>query len=191
MTTIPQLIDYVTPSDVAICLHEAGHAATALMVGLAPALVELTDDPSLPGPARNRIPKASQVQRQSIACGAFAVEYWLFREGRLVDSQGKSVDERSFVQIALGSNAHEDKVRFFGANHEQPDQRWPEACDRAFMEHGIALSGCLVIPLVIEIAESLLSERRLDCSRIIEIGTKHLPDIASKWRCPDDSQDSV
>ena len=45
MTTIPQFIDYVTPSEVAICLHEAGHAAAALLVGVAPALVELTKDP--------------------------------------------------------------------------------------------------------------------------------------------------
>jgi hypothetical protein len=33
--TIPPRIDYETPSEAAICLHEAGHSTAALMVGLA------------------------------------------------------------------------------------------------------------------------------------------------------------
>lgn len=165
LTTIPKLIDYVTPSEVAICLHEAGHAAAALLVGVAPALVELTKDPSLLGPARNRIPIGSQAQRESIACGAFAVEYRQYREGRLVDDQGKPVDERQFVQIALGSNAHEDKVRFFGANLEQPDLRWPKPYDEVFMRRGISLARQLSMLLVTEIAEALRHGRRRPMAR--------------------------
>lgn len=191
MTTIPQLIDYVTPSEIAVCLHEAGHTAAALTIGVAPAVVELTDDPSLPGPARNRIPIALQAQREPIACGAFAAEYRLFREGRLVDGQGVAVSEPDFIQIALGSNAHEDKIRFFGANHEQSDHRWPKSYDEAFMRRGIALAQQLSMPLVTEIAEALLKERRLDCPKIIAIATKHLPRIAPRWRCPDDGQDNA
>jgi hypothetical protein len=38
--TIPPRIDYETPSEAAICLHEAGHSTAALMVGLAEELME-------------------------------------------------------------------------------------------------------------------------------------------------------
>src|SRR3981189_1046781 len=38
--TIPPRIDYETPSEAAICLHEAGHSTAALMVGLAQELME-------------------------------------------------------------------------------------------------------------------------------------------------------
>jgi hypothetical protein len=189
--TIPRLIDFETPSEAAISMHEAGHAVAALMAGVVPAFVEITGDASLPGPARNRILTTSQAEREAIACGAFAVEYWLFRDNRLVNAADEPVPERRFVQIALGSNAHEDKIRFFGANLEQPDGTWPEYCDRAFMNRGIELSSQLIKPLVTELAEALIIERRLECRRIIEIGAKHMPDRAAAWTCGDDGEDNA
>ena len=81
--TIPPRIDYETPSEAAICLHEAGHSTAALMVGLAQELSELIDDAESRGLARSRIPMGTQEQRETIACAAFAVEYRLFRENRL------------------------------------------------------------------------------------------------------------
>lgn len=188
LPAIPQLIDIETPSEAAICLHEAGHATFALMVGVAPTLVELTDDASLPGPARNRIFVRSQAQREPIACGAFVVEYQLFLASRLTTAKGALIAEKRFLQIALGSIAHADKVRYFGANHEQANGQWPRPYDLTFMNHAIALSPLLVMPLVTEFAEALLVERRLDCPRIIGIGAKHLPSVATAWTCPDDAQ---
>ena len=190
LKTIPQHIDYELPSEAAVCLHEAGHATAALMVGVAPALIELVDDPGSRGPARSRIPIETQAQRETIACAAFAVEYRLFRENRLVDSQGAPLQERAFVQIALGSNAAADKVSFFGANYEQPNLRLPKPYDQEFMRRGIALAPNLNMPLVMELAEALLNERRMHCVRIIEIGAKHLPGMTSAWKCPNDGQNN-
>lgn len=190
MTTIPYLIEHAAKPEALICLHEAGHAAAALMVGIAPALVELNDDPTLAGPARSRVARGSKVQRRTIACAGFAVEYLLYDAGRLVDGLGAPVDERGFIQVATGQNAFEDKERFFDANYEQPDKTWPKECDRAFMNHAIALSPLFLMPLVTELAEALLIERRLECPRIIEIGAKHLPSMASTWMCPNDGEEN-
>jgi hypothetical protein len=54
--TIPPWIDYETPSEAAICPHEAGHSTAALMVGLAQELIGLIDDAESRGLARSRIP---------------------------------------------------------------------------------------------------------------------------------------
>ncbi|WP_441259616.1 hypothetical protein AB7008_23660 [Bradyrhizobium sp. 521_C7_N1_3] len=188
LQTIPQGIDYETPSAAAICLHEAGHATAALMTGIAPVLMEFVDDPGSPGLARTRMPLLTQSQRETVACAAFAVEYQLFRRNRLVDSKGVPLLERDFIQIALGSNAAQDKVNYFGANHERSNGTWPKPYDEAFMRRGIDLAANLKMPLVIELAEVLLNERRLLCPRIIEIGAKHLPHIAPAWKCESNNQ---
>lgn len=191
MNTIPRLIDYVSPSEAAICMHEAGHAAGALMVGVAPAFIEFVEDPTSVGLARNRIPFRTQSERKTIGCAAFAVEYKLFREGRLTDIKGEVISESQFIQISLGTNAHEDKVLFFGANHEQKNLNWPKAYDEAFKNRGIEIASSISMHLVTEIAQALLTERYLSCTRIVEIGAKHLPALASQWVCPDvDKEDT-
>jgi hypothetical protein len=72
---IPHLIDFATPSDEAICLHEAGHASAALVVGLIPEFIEFVDDEGSKGRARNRMPVGDPQQRRLVASAAYAVEY--------------------------------------------------------------------------------------------------------------------
>jgi hypothetical protein len=188
LETIPERIDFETPSAAAICLHEAGHATAALMTGVAPVIMEFVADPGSPGLARARMPLLTQAQREAVACSAFAVEYQLFRANRLVNGKGALILERDFLHIALGSNAAQDKVNYFGANFEQSNGTWPKPYDENFMRRGITLAAKLSMPLVIELAEALLNERRLRCARIIEIGARHLPVMAPSWKCDHDSQ---
>ncbi len=185
MTTIPHLIDYVSPSEAAICLHEAGHATAALVVGLAPGLMEIVqNNPSSPGLARSSIPRGTQQERRIIACAAFAVEFQLYQTGRLVDGSGTKIDEPMFIRLAAGSNASSDKVSFFDANRADATGVWPKADDEAFIANGRQISCLLPMALVTELAEALMSERRLDCPQIIEIGARHLPGSVSSWSCP-------
>lgn len=184
MRKIPQLIDYVTPSEEAICLHEAGHAFAALVVGLAPAHIELTDDPKSPGLARSQIPKGNQQQRRLIACAAYAVELKLYSAGRLADASGNLLDEHTFIQIAVGDNAASDKMSFFDADRSGLNGRWSAEDDKAFMESGHALSGGLIMDLITELAEALLNERSLSCQRITQIASPYLPGLAADWKCP-------
>lgn len=185
MTSIPHVIDYVSPCEAAICLHEAGHAAAALVVGLAPALMEIIqDDPTSPGLARASIPRGSQEDREVIACAALAVEFHLYETGRLIHASGKPVDEATFIHLAIGNNAATDKISFFDADRADARGVWPKADDEAFFIYARRLSEVLPMALVHDLAEALLNERRLDCPRIIEIGARHLPGSVGAWSCP-------
>jgi hypothetical protein len=168
---IPQLIDFMTPSEEAISLHEAGHACAALVLGLIPEFIEFVDDPAAPGQARNRIPVDNVEQQQLVACGAYAVEYNLFRAGRLTDTSGAAVDEKTFIQLAVGNNASGDKVRFYGESREQSNGRWPKADDERFMLVGQQIAATMPMACVAALAEALLNERRLERCRILEIVT--------------------
>jgi hypothetical protein len=182
---IPNLIDFVTPSEEADSLHEAGHACAALVVGLTPAFIEFSNDPNSLGRARSRLPRGSQLERRIVACAAFAVEYHLYKSKRLVDASGAPIDERTFIQTALGQNASEDKKNFFDDDLGQLGS-WPKAYDKAFANEGIKLADSLPMNCVFALAEGLLNERRLDCPRIIQIAAQHLPaHLASTWKCAD------
>ncbi len=171
---IPWLIDFVTPSAEAICLHEGGHACAALVVGLTPELVEIADQPGASGLARNSIPVGDDRQRRSVACAAFAVEYKLFKADRLTDASGTVIDEKTFIQQAIGQNAALDKQKFFGANRVQSNGCWPASDDEAFMAAGQNLATIIPMTCVKAIAEALLNERRLERNRIVEIGMQFL-----------------
>ncbi|ASL41143.1 MULTISPECIES: hypothetical protein [Acetobacter] len=166
---IPHLIDFETPSDEAICLHEAGHACAALVVELVPEFIEFVDDAGSQGRARNRIPVGEPQQRRLVACAAYAVEYNLYMAGRLTNATGVTIDQKAFIQLAIGSNAAHDKVQFFGENREGPDKRWPAYDDETFMATGQGLAKMLPMDLVVALAEAMLNERRVERERILEI----------------------
>lgn len=179
------MIDYVPPSEAAICLHEAGHATAALVVGLAPGLMEIMQNsPSSPWLARSSIPQGTQQERRIIACAAFAVEYYLYQAGRLVDGSGSKIDGSTFIRLAVGNNASSDKVNFFDADRADATGVWPKEDDEAFIAFGQAISARLPMALVNELAETLMSKRRLNCPQIIAIGGRHLPGSVSSWTCP-------
>lgn len=174
MRRVPHFIDFETPSDEAICLHEAGHACAALIVGLVPEFIEFVDDEGSEGRARNRMPIGDPQQRRLVACAAYAVEYNLFRAGRLTSAAGGTITEKAFIHIAIGNNAALDKVKFFGEDREGPNKTWPEADDRAFMTAGQQIAGRLPMDLVVALAEAMLNEHRVERGRILEIATPFL-----------------
>lgn len=175
MSAIPTKIVFSPPSEAAVAMHEAGHAVVALVYELPPAFMEIIDTPSPHG--RNRIPVVQDPkQRRLLAVGGYTVELALFQAGRLLDAAGAPLTERAFIQQAIGSNASMDKVAFFGANHEQPDGTWPQAMDREFMGLGKQLSDMLPLDRVSALAEELLTSRKVDADRIIEIWNSFIPE---------------
>jgi hypothetical protein len=171
---IPQLIDFETPSDEAICLHEAGHACAALVVGLIPEFVEFVDEEGAKGRARNRIPVGDTQQRLIVASAAYAVEYNLFMAHRLTNASCVVIDEKTFIHLAIGQNAALDKIQFFGEDREGADKMWPANDDRTFMAAGQRIAGSLPMGLVFALAEAMLNERRLERARILEIAEPFL-----------------
>jgi hypothetical protein len=171
---IPQLIDFETPSDEAICLHEAGHACAALVVGLIPEFIEFVDDEGSKGRARNRMPVGDTQQRRIVASAAYAVEYNLFMAHRLTNASCVAIAEKTFIHLAIGNNAAHDKVQFFGEDREGPDKKWPAADDRDFMVAGQQIARRLPMDLVVALAEAMLNERRVERARILEIAAPFL-----------------
>lgn len=163
------MIDFETPSDEATCLHEAGHATAALVVGLVPEFIEFVEEEDSKGRARNRIPGGDAQQRRLVACAAYAVEYNLFTAGRLTNAKGVVIDEKTFIQIAVGQNASLDKINFFGEDRERPNKKWPETEDRQFMSTGQQIARRLPMDLVFALAEAMLNERRVERTRVLEI----------------------
>jgi hypothetical protein len=170
---ISHLIDFETPSDEAICLHEAGHACAALVVGLIPEFIGFVHD-GAQGRARNRMPVGDPQQRRVVACAAYAVEYNLYRAGRLTNAAGVVIDEQTFIHLAIGNNAALDKIKFFGEDREGPDKTWPASDDRAFMTAGHQLAGSLPMDLAVALAEAMLNERRVERARLLEIAAPFL-----------------
>jgi hypothetical protein len=171
---IPYLIDFETPSDEAVCLHEAGHACAALVLDLIPEFIEFVGDDCTQGRARNRIPVGDPQQRCVVACAAYAVEYKLYIARRLTNAAGVVIDEKTFIHLAIGNNAALDKIKFFGEDRERPDKTWPGDDDRAFMTAGQQIAGNLPMDLVVALAEAMLNERRVERARILEIAAPFL-----------------
>ncbi|AHJ69030.1 Hypothetical protein GbCGDNIH2_7211 [Granulibacter bethesdensis] len=93
----------------------------------------------------------------------------MYMAGRLTDATGVAIDQKAFIQLAIGNNAAHDKVQFFGQNREGPDKMWPAADDRTFMDTGQGLAKMLPMDLVVALAEAMLNERRVERERILEI----------------------
>jgi hypothetical protein len=109
-----------------------------------------------------------------VACAAYAVEYKLYKAGRLTNAAGVVIDEKTFIQLAIGNNAVLDKIKFFGEDRERPDKTWPADDYRAFMTAGHQIAGGLPMDLVVALAEAMLNERRVERARILEIAAPFL-----------------
>jgi len=81
------------------CWHETGHATVCLDLGGDVEFIELIDDKNSKGLARARC-ATNQIIRQRVACGGFATEFVLSREGYL-----QPIDEKEFTQIVFRNGA--------------------------------------------------------------------------------------
>jgi hypothetical protein len=112
------------------CWHEVGHATVCLHLGGDIDFIELLDGDAR-GYARARCVVTLEIER-SVACGGFAVEFYLLNNGYA--EQGRD-DERDISRIVF-HNATSDREDFWGRKLGR-DEAFTEAEDREFMNHAI------------------------------------------------------
>ena len=115
------------------CWHEVGHATVCLHLGGNVDCIELLDDDAR-GHARARCVVTSDIER-SVACGGFAVEFYLLDKGYAAQAPD---DKRDINQVVL-NNASMDGHAFFG--REYSSEGFDEAETREFMNHAIGPDG--------------------------------------------------
>ena len=152
------------------CLHEAGHAVAAYLVGARIDEMELyVRSPRSNG--RTDIFRISE-QNRWIALGGFAVERRLWMNGRLQLPDGSPVGEAEMIQRSLG-NADVDRISYFGGNLCGPDGSWPEEKDIEFMSDAQRLGYRFDLAVVESLGAMLRDEIVLEGSRIMPIVGKH------------------
>jgi hypothetical protein len=104
------------------CWHELGHAFTCIELGGDVECVEFLEDHEV-GQARARCTTNLYI-RQRVACGGFAAEFVLYRDGDL-----GLQEEKSMTQI-LFRNATIDRTMYHSLD---PGSTLTEAQDREFM----------------------------------------------------------
>lgn len=173
VTSVPEHIPFnvMFGSAELVCLHEAGHAEVALAEGARVVEMELCRaEPRNYG--RTRVNR-TELQRPHIALGGFAVEYRLYRAGRLVKKDGKPPTEKEFIDYAI-DNAIEDKINFYGSNRADRDGTWQPELDRRFMSFAIERAKTQMrFELVESIANALLASGKLDEAAINTIVELH------------------
>ena len=165
------MVALLKPSDQAyICLHEAGHAAATYLVGGSVEFIELLPQGSTEAGAKARTIRPHGTER-TIAVGGFAVEYLLFRQGRLLDERGTMMTEKGFIDSAM-NNSSADKISFFGSNLMEADGTWPAAQDREYMNFGVTVVAPQLEPMLDRIqrlAEALQAKTRVERAEIESI----------------------
>lgn len=151
-----------------VCLHEAGHAAATYLEGGTVEFVQLMQTQNGRFGGRTRTQRPETADRKAIASAGFAIEYLLFKAGRVVSADGNLVTEKAFIDAAL-NNATEDRISFFGSDHMQEDGTWPATMDSDYMNYGIRRVAPLLQPMLTNLqkfATALEVESRLERARI-------------------------
>lgn len=140
-------------------LHEAGHAAAAVLVGAPVVWIALDLWSAEPGGA-TRVRRPPD-QTPLIALGGFAAELRLWREGRLQDSEGVPIAWDDLMGD-IARSTQDDRIKYFGRDARGPDGRWPAAFDRGFIDAAQDLRARLDTDLMDRIASDLLRRGSLD-----------------------------
>ena len=160
------------------CFHEAGHIATAHVVGARVNRVELHDHPRPHG--RTKI-KRNSYQAVFITCGGFAAEHFLFSQNRLVTASGTQISEAEFFHHAL-ANAEKDLEAFAALTTEQPISELPHDFVKIAINN---LTPELDFEIVQQLAIILLDKKRLeknDVRKIVGRRLGWLSSIAGEYR---------
>jgi hypothetical protein len=157
-------------SDEYKCWHEVGHAVVCLHLG---GDVEFIEIPV--GDARSH-PFARCAYApgtfKAIACGGFAAEFYLLKNG-LAELVG---GDESVLNAVVFSNAWQDREDFFGRKPGR-GAMFTDAEDRKFMHHAIGPDGHDgVIPIIKQhfsgmqdLVRELLVARRVEGKRVKEL----------------------
>lgn len=159
------------------CWHEVGHATVCLHLGGDVDFIEFLDGDAR-GHARTRCVVTSSDIERSVACGGFAAEFYLLKNGYAERGHG---DERDISQIVF-HNATNDREDFWGRKLGA-DEAFTEAEDRKFMHHAIGSDGCggvvpifnLYLPGMRELVRELWEARRVEGRRVKEVLRTGIP----------------
>jgi hypothetical protein len=153
------------------CWHEVGHATVCLHLGGDVEFIEFLDGDAR-GHARTRCVVTSSEMERTVACGGFAAEVFLLKNGY---AQQDSDDKRDINRIVF-HNATDDREDFWGRKLGT-DESFSEAEDRAFMNHAIGSDGHggvvpifnLYLPGMQELVREFLDARRVEGARVKEL----------------------
>jgi len=128
-----------------MCMHEAGHAETALLFGATVTSVHVAAGATNPHASIRHLEDLST--KEPVACGGYAVEWMLFVSGRLVDTATQPISRNAFDKQAM-DNARLDKRPFYlkrpmdatgiypGAQFQpRRDWTWEPASDVPFRDY--------------------------------------------------------
>lgn len=143
------------------CWHEVGHATICLHLGGDVAVIELLNDEHAAGLARARCNTTPDIKPR-VACGGFAIEFFLFRAGQL-----PKIDDHEITQIIF-RNATKDREMFA--------ERILLGNDEFTKEEDVAFMHCAidqVAPIfkryflrMRELVDELLATRRVDGEKV-------------------------
>jgi hypothetical protein len=127
-------------------------------------LIEFLDGDTR-GFARARCVVTSEIER-SVACGGFAAEFYLLKNGY---AERGCDDERDISQIVF-HNATGDREDFWGRKLGR-DEEFSKAEDEAFMHHAIGVAPIFdqYLPRMQELVRELRDTRRVEGRRVKEV----------------------
>ena len=172
MSMMKQQIMFKTPEYA--CVHEAGHAVTALSVGATVVEMKLYREPQR-SYGRTRVDRTED-QAPHIALGGFAAEYLLYVADRLLKEDGALPTEKEFIDYAY-RNAVDDFKLFwtYHAGSSDPitlgiDQR---EMDDKFIKYAVGRAkNEMSLELVEHVADALLAANTLGQCDIIQAFTQ-------------------
>jgi hypothetical protein len=151
------------------CWHEVGHATVCLHLGGDVDFIEFLDG-NARGYARARCVDAAEIER-SVACGGFAAEVYLLKNGYAEQAP----DDKRDIDSVLLNNASMDAHAFWG--REYSSEGFTETETKEFVNHAFRPDGWGgVIPIfdqyfsgMQELVRELCDARRVDGRQVKEI----------------------
>jgi hypothetical protein len=168
-------------SDEYKCWHEVGHAVVCLHLGGDVDGIEFLDGDARGHAVAHCCDVTPEIER-SVACGGFAAEVYLLKNGW---AEQDSDDKRDINRIVF-HNATNDREDFWGRKLST-DEAFSESEDRAFMNHAIGSDGYggvvpifnLYLPGMRELVRELFDRRRVEGKRVkelLQVGTVRCED---------------
>lgn len=153
------------------CWHEVGHATVCLHLGGDVEFIEFLDGDAR-GHARTRCVVTSSEIERTVACGGFAAEFYLLRNGY---AERGDDDDRDINRIVF-HNATNDREDFWGRKLGR-DEEFTKEEDETFMHHAIGSDGYGgVVPIfnqyfsgMQELVRELCDARRVEGRRVKEL----------------------
>jgi hypothetical protein len=158
------------------CWHEVGHATVCLHLGGDVDSIEFLDGDSRGHAVAHCSDVTPEIER-SVACGGFAAEFYLLKNGY---AEKGADDERDINQIVF-HNATHDREEFWGRKFGSVG--FTEAEDTEFMRQAIGLTPILDqhFSRMQELVRELFAARRIEGRRVKELLRVDIPtDSADK-----------